>query len=174
MTRLRLHVPELGELDFRQKLLSDPASMSYNAGCGLDMPTYHNDTGCIDFPRGDHAGWYARWVGNEPERFYAYLKDTESGEFVGEVSLYETDGPGVYEMGIVLHSSQRGKGYSREGIRMLLGHAFGELGAKEVTNCFEPTREAALKIHKAAGFRVVREEDGLLYLSIKSNSFKEV
>lgn len=171
---IELHIPNLSELDFRQRLLSDPESMSYNKGCELDMPTYHNDTGCIDFPREDWDGWYARWVGNEPERFYAYLKDTESGEFVGEVSLYETDGPGVYEMGIVLHSSQRGKGYSREGIRLLLGHAFGELGAKEVTNCFEPTREAALKIHKAAGFRVVREENDLSYLSIKSNSFKEV
>ena len=174
MTRLTLHVPAPEELDFRQKLLSDPESMGYNAGCGLESPGYHNDTGCIDFPREDWDGWYARWVGNEPERFYAYLKDTESGEFVGEVSLYETGGPGVYEMGIVLHSSRRGRGYSSEGVSLLLGHAFGELGAKEVTNCFEPTREAALKIHKAAGFRVVREEGGLLYLSIKSNSFKEV
>ncbi len=85
---------------------------------------------------------------------------------MGEVSLYETTGPGVYEMGIVLHSSRRGRGCSREGIRLLLDHAFGELGAKEVTNCFEPTREAALKIHLAAGFRIVREDNGLLYLSI--------
>lgn len=174
MTRLELHVPELEELGFRQKLLSDPETMSYNAGCGLDMPTYHNDTGCIDFPRENWDGWYARWVDAEPTRFYAYLKDTESGDFLGEVSLYETDGPGIYEMGIVLHSSQRGKGYSREGIRLLLGHAFGKLEAKEVTNCFEHSREAALKIHLSAGFRVVREENGLLYLSITSNRFKEV
>lgn len=174
MTRLELHVPELSELDFRQRMLSDPETMSYNAGYMLESPGYHNDTGCIDFPRENWGGWYARWVGAEPTRFYAYLKDTESGEFLGEVSLHETDGPGVYEMGIVLHSPQRGKGYSREGIRLLLGHAFGKLGAKEVTNCFEPARKAALKIHKAAGFDVVREENGLLYLSIKSNSFKEV
>ena len=163
---LTLHVPELSELGFRQRLLSDPETMSYNAGCDLGFPGYHNDTGCIDFPRGDWDGWYARWVGAEPTRFYAYLQDTATGEFVGEVSLYETTGPGVYGMGIVLHSSRRGRGCSREGIRLLLDHAFGELGAKEVTNCFEPTREAALKIHLAAGFRIVREDNGLLYLSI--------
>ena len=66
MTELALHVPELGELDFRQKLLSDPESMSYNKGYGLKSPGYHNDTGCIDFPREDWDGWYARWVGAEP------------------------------------------------------------------------------------------------------------
>jgi RimJ/RimL family protein N-acetyltransferase len=174
LTELALHVPELGELDFRQKLLSDPESMSYNKGYRLKSPGYHNDTGCIDFPREDWDGWYARWVGAEPERFYAYLKDKSSGSFVGEVSLHETDGPGVYEMGIVLHSSQRGRGYSHEGIRLLLEHAFGELHAGEVTNCFEPTRRAALKIHLGAGFEIVREENSLLYLNIKSNSFKEV
>ncbi len=169
MTGLALHVPELSELDFRQTLLSDPATMSYNAGYELGFPGYHNDTGCIDFPREDWDGWYARWVGNEPARFYAYLM--AEGEPVGEVSLHETEGPGVYEMGIVLHSSRRGRGCSREGMRLLLDHAFGELGAKEVTNCFERTRKAALKIHLAAGFQIVKEENNLLYLSKKSKSF---
>jgi len=170
---IELHIPNLSELDFRQNLLSDPESMSYNKGCELDMPTYHNDTGCIDFPRGDWEGWYSRWVGNEPERFYAYLKDTESGEFVGEVSLYETDGPGVYEMGIVIHSARRGNGYSKEGIRLLLDQAFNKLGAKEVTNCFESSREAAPKLHKAAGFRVLEETEGLMYLSLKRDGAGE-
>ncbi len=99
-------------------------------------------------------------------RFGHHERETETGEFLGEVSLYETEGPGVYEMGIVLHSSQRGKGYSKEGIRLLLDYAFGELGAKKVTNCFEPTRKAALNIHKEAGFQVEKEENGLLHLAI--------
>ena len=170
MTGLTLHVPELWELDFRQTLLSDPATMSYNAGYDLGFPGYHNDTGCIDFPREDWESWHARWVGAEPERFYAYLQDPAAGGFIGEVSLHETDGPGVYEMGIVLHSSHRGKGYSRECLRLLLDHAFNELGAGEVTNCFERTREAALKIHLAAGFQITKEENNLIYLSKKSKT----
>ena len=153
MTKLALHVPEPGELAFRQKLLSDPATMSYNKGYELGFAGYHNDTGCIDFPEEVWAAWYARWVNAGPERFYAYLRQRETGEFLGEVSLHQTEGPGVYEMGIVLHSAQRGKGYSKEGIRLLLDYAFGELGAKKVTNCFEPTRKAALNIHKAVGFQ---------------------
>ena len=51
-------------------------------------------------------------------------------------------------------------------VRLLLDCAFGKLGAKKVTNCFEPSREAALKIHKAAGFQVEKVENGLLYLGI--------
>ena len=120
MTKLALHVPEPGELAFRQKLLSDPATMSYNKGYELGFAGYHNDTGCIDFPEEVWAAWYARWVNAGPERFYAYLRQRETGEFLGEVSLHQTEGPGVYEMGIVLHSAQRGKGYSKEGIRLLL------------------------------------------------------
>ena len=166
MSKIGLYTPKPEDLWFRQSLLSDPATMSYNKGYELGFPGYHNDTGCIDFPVEDHSGWYARWIGAEPQRFYAYLREKGTGEFLGEVNLHETEGPGVYEMGIVLHSAQRGKGYSKEGIRLLLDYAFEELGARKVTNCFEPSREAALKIHKAAGFRVEKEENGLLYLAI--------
>lgn len=169
--RLELHVPGPGELDFRQKLLSDPATMAYNRGYDLGFPAYHNDTGCIDFPQEAWADWYARWVNGGRERFYAYLRDKETGEFLGEVSLREIEGPGVYEMGIVLHSAQRGKGYSKKGLRLLLDHAFGALGARRVTNCFEPSREAALRIHKAAGFQVEKEENGLLHLVLDREAY---
>lgn len=165
---IQLYVPKPEDLWFRQKLLGDPESMSYNRGYELDIPTYHKDTGCIDFPKEAWEGWYSRWVGAEPERFYAYLRD---GDFLGEVNLYETDGPGVYEMGIVLHSSQRGKGYARAGMALLLDHAFGEMGAGEVTNRFERTREAALKVHQDAGFQVTGEEGGVLRLSLKRENW---
>ena len=166
-----LYVPEREDLWFRRLLLGDPATMGYNRGCGLESPTYHNYTGCIDFPEEAWADWHARWVGAEPARFYAYLRLRETGDFLGEVNLFQTEGPGVYEMGIVLHSAQRGKGYSREGLRLLLGHAFGALGAKRVTNCFEPGREAALRIHQAAGFQVEKEENGLLHLAVSRETY---
>lgn len=166
---MELYVPKPDELGFRQKLLSDPETMSYNADCGLDMPTYHNDTGCIDFPEDAWSGWYSRWVHAGPERFYAYLR--EGGEFVGDVCLYKTGEPGVYEMGIVIDGAQRGRGYSRPGMALLLGHAFEKLGAREVTNCFQPERAAAMKLHLAADFEVVREENGLAYLSLTAEQY---
>lgn len=166
---MELYAPKLDELGFRQKMLGDPETMSYNKGCGLDMPTYHNDTGCIDFPREAWEDWYARWVHAGPEKFYAYLR--EGGEFVGEVCLHMTEGPGIYEMGIVLDSAQRGKGYSRPGMALLLGHAFEKLGAREVTNCFQPERVAAMKLHLAAGFQVVKEESGLAHLVLSAGRY---
>ncbi len=167
MSRLEMHVPKLEELWFRQKLLADPASMSYNKGYELGFAGYHNDTGCIDFPEEDWPGWYARWIGTEPQRFYAYLREKETGTFLGEVNLFQLELPGVYEMGIVVYSAYRGKGYSQEGIRLLLEYAFEEMGAKEVTNCFEASRKAALKIHQEAGFQIVKEAEGFLHLSAK-------
>lgn len=166
MTGIELYVPRREDLWFRQKLLADPATMSYNKGYELGFPEYHNDTGCIDFPESNWDGWYARWVDGEPERFYAYLRDKETGEFLGEVNLYQTTGPGVYEMGIVLHSAQRGKGCAKPGLTLLLAQAFEKMGAQEVTNRFERTRTAALRIHQAAGFRIVSEEAGLVQLSV--------
>ena len=90
MSKIELYVPKPEDLWFRQSLLGDSATMSYNKGYELGFPGYHNDTGCIDFPVEAHSGWYARWIGAEPQRFYAYLRETETGEFLGEVSLYET------------------------------------------------------------------------------------
>ena len=47
---LRLHVPALSELGYRQRLLADPATMAYNRGYDLSFEGYHPQTGCIDFP----------------------------------------------------------------------------------------------------------------------------
>lgn len=165
---MELHIPKMEELGFRQALLADPATMAYNRGCDLGFPQYHNDTGCIDFPPEDWSGWYARWVGGEPERFYAYLE--EDGAFVGEVSLYQT-APGVYEMGIVVHSAQRGRGHSRRGMELLMEAAFGRLGAREVTNHFEADRDAALRIHQKMGFQAEEEGRGMLRLSLTRERF---
>lgn len=168
---IELYVPETADLWFRRELLSDPETMSYNKGYDLGFPEYHNDTGCIDFPEENWGGWYARWVNAEPERFYAFLRLKETGTLLGEVNLFQTAGLGVYEMGIVLHSVQRGKGYSQTGIRLLLDHAFRKLGAKKVTNCFEKSRKAALRIHRAAGFEVEKEENGLLHLAVTKEAY---
>ena len=48
MNRLELYVPTIEELDYRQKIMSDPETMSYNKGYDLDFDGYHKDTGCID------------------------------------------------------------------------------------------------------------------------------
>lgn len=169
---IELYVPEKADLWFRKELLSDPETMGYNKGYALGFPEYHNDTGCIDFPEKNWDGWYKKWVHAQPERFYAYLRRKSDGAFLGEVNLYQKGPTGWYEMGIVLHSRYRGQGYSKEGIKLLLHYAFESMGAATVSNEFETSRKAAWRIHEAAGFEPVGEENGVVTLVVTRTRYK--
>lgn len=48
---LELYIPRLEDLQYEEKLQSDPDTMSYNAGYDVSYYRYHYDTGCIDFPK---------------------------------------------------------------------------------------------------------------------------
>lgn len=169
--RLILHVPELSELWYREKLLSDPDTMSYNKGYNLNSDTYHNDTGCIDFPKNQWKQWYDYFVKNSPQCYYAYVKRIEDGCFIGEVNLHKSNSGDWYDMGIVLESQYRGKGFSIEALILLLNEAFNCFSAKAVRNDFEITRETALKLHLVVGFQIVREEKGIVILEITKEKY---
>lgn len=169
---IELYVPEKADLWFREELLSDPETMGYNKGYDLGFPEYHNETGCIDFPGNNWDGWYQKWIHAEPERFYAYLRRRSDGAFLGEVNLYRKGPAGWYEMGIVLHSRYRGQGYSKEGIKLLLHYAFESMEAAAVSNEFETSRKAAWRIHEAAGFEPVGEENGVVTLVVTRERYK--
>lgn len=156
---LQLHIPAFDELWYRRRMMSDPATMSYNAGYDLHFAGYHKDTGCIDFPEENWRSWYDRFIGREPEKFYAYVVRESDGEFVGEVVLRQEGTAGRYEMGVVIEACYRGMGYSEEALKMLMDVAFGRLNAKVVCNDFERSRTAALKLHLKTGFEIVREDD---------------
>lgn len=152
--KLTLHIPGIGESAFRRRLLSDPETMAYNRGYA-PFPGYHPENGCIDCSEEDWLSWYPGWVGQEPERFYAYLRSA-GGDFVGEVNFHPAGD--AHEIGIVILAEYREKGYGREGLRLLLQKA-RSLGIRRLRNTFEPEREAAMRIHLAAGFRQV-DTDG--------------
>lgn len=84
---LDLYIPKLDDLWFYQQMMADPATMSYNIGYD-PWPGYHQDTGCIDFPREEWEAWYAQWVGREPERFYAYIRRRSDGEWIGDINFH--------------------------------------------------------------------------------------
>lgn len=171
---LEAYVPEFCELNFRQTLLRDPATMSYNKGYHLDFPGYHDDTGCIDFPEDNWENWYARWISGGPERYYAYLRRKEDGAFLGEINLFRTGPEGRYEMGIVLKAENRGKGYAPFGMALLLKQAFDVLKAGEVVNSFELSRKAALRLHTEAGFQVQSQENGMARLALTRERYQRI
>lgn len=109
MEKLTLHRPELDELVWRETWLNDPETMSYNHAYG----------GTIAFPRERWADWYARWIGDEGERYYRYLRLGDSGEFVGNIS-YHYDGEfGEYMCEVLISAQYRGRGFGQQGLALL-------------------------------------------------------
>ena len=158
---LRLYVPQYHELTFRERLLADPASMSFRRG-GAGGEGDHPDTGCLDFPRSAWALWYEYWIDREPERFYAYVVDGDRP--VGEACYYEAEGRVL--AGIILAADQRGKGYCAPALRLLARRAFAQPGVASLEAEFSTAHTAALRGYRAAGFRVVRRGGGSCLLRL--------
>lgn len=156
---LELCIPSAEDMWFAQTLQEDPATMSYNAGWDVFYDGYHQDTGCIDLPRDKWAEKHSRWVGNEPDRFYAFVKERKSGRFLCEVSYHYTADDNWWDMGVVLHAPYRGHGYGARSLELLLHRAFVVDKIDRLHNNFEDTRTAALAIHRQAGFCEVGESE---------------
>lgn len=169
--RLRLHVPSIQELWYRRHIMGDPATMAYNRGYDLPFEGYDPQTGCLPFPDTEWADWYAYFIGQEPERYYAYIMRKSDGAFLGEVNLHKSAEHNWHEMGIVLEARYRGMGYSTEALSLLLKHAFNVMGADAVHNDFESSRLAALHAHLTAGFSVLQESNGVIELVLTREQY---
>lgn len=161
---LKLHIPKFEELDFYQSLLSDPATMSYNA-------PWFPPKGCIEFPKEKWDQWYQQWINQEPYRFYAYLQRTKDKAFVGYVNFHYSKVDDWWDMGIVILARERGKGYSKQGLTLLLQRAFEVSEVYLLHNSFENTREAAYHIHKVYGFKEGDFEDGIINLFLSKEDY---
>lgn len=170
---LELYIPKLDELWFYQKMMADPATMSYNANWDVSYSGYHRDTGCIDFPRENWEEWYAGMVGREPERFYAYIRRKSDGTWIGDVCFHYTPGKDWWDMGIVIYAPYRGQGYAAPALGLMLDHAFRDCGISRIHNDFEVARreESAWKAHLAAGFRDVGTQDGFRHMLITKEEY---
>ncbi|MCI8564912.1 MAG: GNAT family N-acetyltransferase [Lachnospiraceae bacterium] len=168
---LNLYIPAYEELWYRRKIMQDPDTMSYNKGYDIDCTGYDKATGCIAFPEEEWADWYAYFIGQEPRRFYAYIVREGDGAFIGEVNLHRNEKDPWHEMGIVLEAKYRGNGYAAEALRLLLQHAFEEMGAIAVHNDFEEERSAAARVHLSAGFTKGRTENGICGWSISREQY---
>lgn len=173
MEKIELYVPKLEDLWFYQKMMADPETMSYNANWDVDYDGYHRDTGCIDFPREEWAGWYAQVVGREPEQFYAYIRRGSDGAWIGDVNFHYTPEKDWWDMGIVIYAPYRGNGYATPALRLMLDHAFRSCGVTRIHNDFEAARHevSAWETHRKAGFKALGAEDGFLQMMITREEY---
>ena len=155
---LTLAAPSLALMPFRQDMLADPATMSYNA-------PYFPPKGTIAFPESDWDAWLTKWNKPGTDRFCAYLMDGETP--VGEISWHD----GGAGMGVVIKSEYRGRGYGAEGLRLLMTEAFEKANLLSLRNDFETERQPAMAMHLAAGFVPVAEKDGITTLILTRDAY---
>lgn len=108
---LTLYRPVLTELGFREKLLADPATMTYNHAWG----------GVVDFPEARWADWYEKW--SDEEHFYRYLRQRDGGQFVGEAAYRWDPARGIWLCDILVHAEYRGRWYGTTGLELLCASA---------------------------------------------------
>ena len=174
MEQLELYIPKLEDLWFYQKMMADPETMSYNACWDVEYDGYHRDTGCIDYPDEVLVNWHKAWVGNEPDCFYAYIKRSSDGAWIGDVNFHYTPEKDWWDMGIVIYAPYRGKGYAVPALKLLLDHAFRDCGISRLHNDFETTRDAAWAIHRKVGFKEMGVEDGILQLMLTKEDYLNI
>ena len=105
-------IPALDDMWFRESLMADEATMSYNHAWG----------GTIPFPPEKWQGWYDHWIVHpENQRYYRYLKD-EHG-FVGEIAYHFDHAYDGYVADVIIFSAFRGRGYGARGLALLCAAA---------------------------------------------------
>lgn len=110
---LTAYKPEYDELWFKQRMLSDAATMSYN----------HTYGGVIPFPEECWKEWYDRWIVNaDGRRYYRYLRN-EDNTFIGEIAYHYDDRLDRYLADIIIFAAYRGKGCGSEALDMLCAAA---------------------------------------------------
>ena len=173
MEKLELYTPKLEDLWFHQKMLADPETMSYNKDWDVDYDGYHRETGCIDFPEEEWAEWHEWYIGNEPERFYAYIKRSSDGAWIGDVNFHYTPEKDWWDMGIVIYAPYRGKRYAVPALKLMLDHAFRDCGISRIHNDFSVERNeiSAWETHRKAGFRDLGIVDGFLQMMITKEEY---
>lgn len=115
-----LYAPRVEDLWFKEKMMGDEQTMSYN----------HAHGGTIPFPKEHWAGWHDRWITNHNgNRFYRYIK--KDGVFVGEVAYRFDEERQMNIADVIIYAPYRGKGYGRKAL-LLLCQAAKETGIQEL------------------------------------------
>ena len=110
---IKLYTPSLEDLWFRQKMMADTETMSYNQAWG----------GTIPFPNEEWSGWYDYWIiKHEGKRYYRYLKDN-AGHFIGELAYHYDSDRKLYLADIIVYAPYRKKGYGGIGLDLLCNAA---------------------------------------------------
>ena len=110
---LSLYIPAYEDLWFRQMMLADEDTMSYNHAWG----------GTILWPEEQWKDWYDYWIMSPGDkRYYRYLKNND-GQFVGEIAYHYDTYIRHETANVIIYSQYRRKGYGSEALDLLCSAA---------------------------------------------------
>ena len=151
---IELYQPLLEDYWYEQKILSDPETMSYNAGYEINSADYDYDTGTIRFPR---EKWQAQYDKRQLEKFYfAYIQDAHSHRYYGTVNLNVLNDGISADCGVVVEAAYRGRGLGRIALKLLIEKA-REMNIRFVIDSFEKDRGHVPEMFINCGFIIDRE-----------------
>ncbi|MGB4984620.1 MAG: GNAT family N-acetyltransferase [Erysipelotrichaceae bacterium] len=105
-----IYKPSLDDLWFRQTLMADENTMSYNIVWG----------GTIAFPKEKWDNWYKTWVdGDEFYHYYRYLLDKDKNVFVGEVAYHYDNDRNIHLCDVIVFDKYRYHGFGSQGLLLL-------------------------------------------------------
>ncbi len=144
--------PQLKDLWFRQKLLADEETMSYN----------HSWGGTVPFPEEDWPSWYDHWIVNhQNQRYYRYLKNP-AGDFVGEIAWHYDRQRDIHVANVIIYAPYRGQGYGSEALEILCEKA-GEAGIRVLYDDIA-IDNPAISLFLKHGFREIYRTDEIIML----------
>ena len=155
MKNIELYVPKIEDYWYEEKIVKDEKTMNYNAGYDVNYYGYHYDTGCIDFPKERWKEVYNKRI--RENRYFAFIKDNDLNKFVGYVNYQYNKSEDRYECGILIEYRYRGKGYSKQALKLLCDVAKNN-GIKELYDNFEIDRENTLDVFKSVGFEIINKQ----------------
>lgn len=150
--------PSFEELEYVNELWNDEDTMA-------DVGGVH------PFPLEKRGEWYKRMVSPSDGKNCYFLIFNREGNPVGEVSFHRYDDRyGSAELNIKVQKKFRGRGYSKEAVRLILEYFFYEFGGKlmkdEVINI--NGQEALRKF----GFKITSEENKSVIFTLTKEEFE--
>lgn len=100
-----------------------------------------------------HLSWYSKVEHSFPTvEFFVIERDGDAIGTIGLCNISQAHHRAEYGR-FVIDECERGKGYGRAALLLLLDHAFGGLGLNKVYGDILATNEVAIKLDESLGFR---------------------
>lgn len=100
------------------------------------------------------------------DRFYAYVARKTDNKWIGDIAYRFDKDKDMYAIHIVIDDEFRGMGYSEEALTILCKIA-KKNGVIKLFNDIPKNRIAAIKIHKAVGFKEIENESENCFLVLE-------